>query len=141
MSASETGEDAPLVHFFNSVRNSESASLPASCTVFFSSAASRIRNLLDSVPLLTSANRQFLDPHRRSIHPKTKFQVVGRRQPFEHLKQMARNRDLADRVGDLAVLDPESGCATTIVASHAVDARANQVGDVEPLFDIGNQLG
>src|SRR5437660_148636 len=41
MSASETGDEAPLVQFFNSVRNSDNASAPASRTVSLSSAASR----------------------------------------------------------------------------------------------------
>ena len=33
MSASDTGDDAPLVQFFSSVRNNDSASAPASRTV------------------------------------------------------------------------------------------------------------
>ena len=41
MSASETGDEAPLVQFFSSVRNSDKASAPASRTVSLNSAASR----------------------------------------------------------------------------------------------------
>ncbi len=43
MSASDTGDDAPLVQFFNSVRNNDSASAPASRTVAASNAESRCK--------------------------------------------------------------------------------------------------
>ncbi len=61
MSASETGEDAPLIQFFNSVRNSDCASRPASCTDLVSKAASRA---LVQSSVSASAKRQALDAQR-----------------------------------------------------------------------------
>ena len=81
ISASDTGEDAPLVQFFSSVRNIDSASAPASRTAFFSSAASRARisPLRCTLPALASAKRQSLDAQRRRIDAVAEFQIVGRR--------------------------------------------------------------
>src|SRR5882757_2062288 len=130
MSASDTGDEAPLIQFFNSVRNSDSASAPASRTVSVSSAASRA--LIPS-RVSASAKRQALDAHRRRIDAIAEFQIVGGRQRFEHRQQVPRDRHLAYGIGDLAVLDPESGCAAAVVAGHAIDAGADQVGDVKAL--------
>src|SRR5436190_1363798 len=141
MSASDTGDEAPLVHFFNSVRNSDRASAPACWTLSFSSAASRLMYVSRPMPALTSAKRQSLDPHRRGIHPIAEFKIVGWPQCLEYLKQMTRDRDLADRVSDLAVIDPEAGCAAAVVAGHAIYPRSDQVGDVKTLLDVGDQLG
>src|ERR1700739_4970705 len=101
MSASEAGEDeAPLVQFFNSVRNSDSASAPASRTVSFKSFASLVS---------ASAKRQSLDAQCRGVDAVAELKVVGRNHRLENLEQMARDRHLAHRIGDLAVLDPEAG--------------------------------
>src|SRR3954447_15128487 len=105
MSASETGDEAPLVQFFSSVRNSDSASAPASRTVSVSSAASRA--LIDS-SVSASAKRQALDAHGRRIDAVAEFQIVGRRQRLEDRQQRTSGRHLADGIGDLAVLDPEA---------------------------------
>src|SRR3954447_6901051 len=140
MSASDTGEDAPLIQFFNSVRNSDNASAPASRTVSFSNAASRAKILLCTLPALTSAKRQSFNAHRRSIHPIAEFQVVGRHHRFEHLEQMTGDRHLAYRIGDLAVFDPETRGAAAVVASHAIDAGADQISDIKSLLDVGHQL-
>src|ERR1700692_3629227 len=83
ISASDTGEDAPLVQFFSSVRNSDSASAPASRTVSVSNAAaraktSRVKTLSCVLSALASANRQSLDAQRRSIDAGTTLQIVGR---------------------------------------------------------------
>src|SRR5947208_1909360 len=138
MSASDTGDEAPLVQFFSSVRNSDSASAPASRTVSVSSAASRA---MFRSRASTTAKRQSLDAHGRRIDAVAEFQIVGRRQRFEDRQQMACNRHLADGIGDLAVLDPETGGAAAVIAGDAVDAGADQVGDVETLLDVGDQLG
>src|SRR5882672_6475845 len=90
---------------------------------------------------LTSANRQTLDAQRRSIDAIAEFQIVGWRQRLEYFEQMASDRHLAHRIGDLAILDPEAGCAAAVVAGHAVDAGADQVADVKSLFDVGYQFG
>src|ERR1051325_3055063 len=90
MSASETGEEAPLVQFFSSVRNSDSASAPASRTVSASSALVRARAASPAIPASASANRQSLDAQRRRIDAIAEFQIVGGRERFEHLEQMSR---------------------------------------------------
>src|SRR5260370_10846970 len=140
ISASDTGEDAPLVQFFSSVRNSDNASAPAYGTVSASNAASRVRISSCIASALTSAKRQSLDAHRRSIDAITEFQVVGGHQRFEYLEKMPRDRHLAHRIGDLAIFNPETGCAAAVVAGHAIDARTNQVGDVKSLLDVGHQF-
>src|SRR4029079_11758571 len=137
MSASETGDEAPLDQFFRSVRNSENASAPASRTVSCSSAASRAQI---ASARSASAKRQALDAQRRRIDAVAEFQVVGGNQRFEHRQQMAGDRHLADGKGNLAVLDPESGGAAAVIAGHAVDAGADQVSDVESLLDVGDQF-
>src|SRR5262249_48233529 len=42
-----------------------------------------------------------------------------------------RDGYLADRVGQLAVLDVETGCATGKIAGYGVEAEAHHLGDVE----------
>src|SRR5882672_7766383 len=105
MSASDTGDEAPLVQFLSSVRNSDSASAPASRTVSVSSAASCA---LIASSVSASAKRQALDAQRRRVDAVAEFQIVGRRQRFEDRQQMTRDRHLAHGIGDLAVLDPEA---------------------------------
>src|SRR5581483_8991671 len=133
MSASDTGEEAPLVQFFKSVRNSESASAPASRTLAVRSSVSRAKCPAPS----TSAKRQSLDAHGRRVDAVAKLQIVGGDQRLEHLQQMAGDRHLADGIGDLAVLDPEAGGAAAVVAGDAVDDGADQVGDIKALLDVG----
>src|SRR5258705_7484091 len=90
---------------------------------------------------LTSANRQTLDAQRGSVDAIAKFQIVGWRQRLEYFEKMACDRHLAHRIGDLAILDPEAGCAAAVVAGHAVDAGADQVADVKSGPDVGHQFG
>src|SRR3954468_6137051 len=137
MSASETGDEAPLVQFFSSVRNSDKASAPASRTVSRNSAASRAQ-ILSAVS--ASAKRQALDAQRRRVDAVAEFQIVGRDERLEHRQQVSGDRHLAHGVGDLAVLDPEAGGAAAVIAGHAIDAGADQVGDVKALLDVGDQL-
>src|SRR3954452_6781643 len=139
MSASDTGEDAPLVQFFSLVRNSESPSAPASRTAATSNAESRCRPSAraaasSAIPsALASANRQSLDAQRRCIDAVTEFQIVGCSQRLEHLDQVAGDGHLAHRIGDLAVLDPEARGAPAVIAGDAVNTGADQVGDVKAL--------
>src|SRR4051812_20424677 len=111
MSASDTGEDAPLVQFLSSVPNSESANRPASRTVSLSREASRFIRLSRLLPALASPKRQFLDAHGWRVDTVAEFQIVGWRHRFEDLEQVTCDRHLTDRIGDLAVFDPEAGCA------------------------------
>src|SRR5262245_14777694 len=130
MSASETGEDAPLIHVLSSVRNIDSARRPASRTLSVRSAASRVRLFPSTRTGSASAKRQTLDAHRRRIDAVAEFQIVGGLHRLEDVEQMARDRDFADGIGDLAVVDPEAGGAPAVIAGDAVDAGADQVGDV-----------
>src|SRR5437660_5046829 len=135
MSASDTGDEAPLIQFFNSVRNNDSASSPACLTASSSSAASRV-----SASASASAKRQSFDAHRRRVDAITELQVVGRSKRFEYLEQMACDRHLAHRISDVAVFNPEAGCAAAVIAGDAIDAGTDQIGDVEPLGDVGDQF-
>src|SRR5581483_8827978 len=134
MSASETGEDAPLIHFFSSVRNIDCARLPASRIVSCSKAASRVNVVVSEKS--ASAKRQPLDAHRRRIDAVAELEIVGRLHRFEDLEQMAGDRHLADGIGELAILDPEAGGAAAVIAGDAVDAGADQIGDVKALLDV-----
>src|SRR4051812_49215300 len=109
MSASETGDEAPLVQFFSSVRNKDSASAPASRTVSASSARLAAMTRSPGMSALPSANRQSFDAQRRCIDAIAEFQVVGGGERLEHLDQVAGDGHFTDGKGDLAVLDPETG--------------------------------
>src|SRR4029078_1562057 len=115
----------------------DSASAPASRTVSVSSAASRA---LIACSVSASAKRQSLAPHGRRIDAVAEFQIVGGRHRLEDRQQVPRDRYLADRIGDLAVLDPEAGRAAAVIAGHAVDAGTDQIGDVKALLDVRNQF-
>src|SRR6516165_10055058 len=146
MSASETGDEAPLVQFFSSVRNKDSASAPASRTVFLNSRASRVGSLRVAIAAFTPselapAKRQSFDSQRRRIDAIAKLQIVGGHQRFEDMEKVTCDRHLAHRIGDLAVLDPEAGGAAAVVTRHAVDAGADEIGDIETLPNVGDQLG
>src|SRR5581483_9237943 len=122
ISASDTGDEAPLIQFFRSVRNSDKARAPACRTVSVRRAASRARfSGYRSFPASPSAKGQSLDSQRRRVDAITKHQIVRRRQRFEHIEQVTRDRHFAHRIGDLAVLDPEAGGAAAVVAGHAID--------------------
>src|SRR6059058_205752 len=101
MSASDTGDDLPLIHCLSSVLNMRSASAPASRTASVNNALSRTR------AGSAASNGETFDPHGRGIQAVAERQIVGRGQRLEDLEQVPRDRDFADRVGDLAVLDPE----------------------------------
>src|SRR5262249_41930215 len=58
----------------------------------------------------------------------------------EHCHKIAGDRDLADRVAAAPILDPETGCAAAIVASDLIDAHADELGYVEALDDVGDEL-
>ena len=45
-----------------------------------------------------------------------------------------------DRVGELAVLDPQAAGAARVVAGDGVDAEAHQLGDVEAGLDRADDL-
>ena len=53
----------------------------------------------------------------------------------------AGDGDLGHRLGQRAVADHEAGGAAAVIAGHAVDAHADQFGDVKPFLDVRHQLG
>ena len=53
---------------------------------------------------------------------------------------MAGDCHLAHRIGQFAVLDPETRGAAAVIAGHQVGAHADQVGHVEAVLDFADQL-
>ena len=58
----------------------------------------------------------------------------------QQLVDVERDGDLADRVGELAVLDPEARRAAREVAGHGVEAEAHHLGDVEAALGAVDDL-
>src|SRR5262245_1548216 len=101
MSASLTGDrSSPLVQCLNARCAVLRASAPASRITASSGARSALVSL--------AGNGQTLDPHGGRIGAVPEFQVVGRRQRAEHLKQSARDGDLTHRISAFSVFDPEA---------------------------------
>ena len=48
-----------------------------------------------------------------------------------HLHQGTRNRHLADRICQVAILNPEALCAAGVISIDDVDAMPQHLGDVE----------
>src|SRR3546814_1514228 len=83
---------------------------------------------------------QAVEAQGRGVHGAAEDEVGRRRQREEHVLQIAGDGDLADRIGDLAVLDPESGGATAVVAGQQVRSRADHLRDEQPLPDLADHL-
>src|SRR5215470_4839200 len=139
MSASDTGEETPLVQFFSSVRKSDSASLPASRTVRLRSSALLLART-SAFAISASPNRQSLDAHGGRVDAVAELQIVGNGHRLEHLEQVTCDGQLAHRIRNLAILDPEARGATAIVTGHGVDAGADEVRDIKAVRSIGYQL-
>src|ERR1700683_323294 len=135
MSASETGDEAPLIQFLIGVPNMESASAPASRTDAARRSAARVRSTAS-----VACNRQALQSHGRRVRPVAECQIVRWFEASEHFQELAGDRDFADRIRQFAVLDPESGSAAAVIARHHVDAHADQAGDKEAILDLADQL-
>src|SRR5215831_6796610 len=132
ISASLTGDwSAPLVQRLKGPRAVVRARSPASRNM----ASRGSRNAIVSL----AGNGQAFHAQCRRIGAVAEFKVVGRRQRTEHLKQMSGDGDLADRVSSLAILDPETGSAAAVIASHHIDANTDQIGNIESVRDVGNQ--
>src|SRR5208282_5053160 len=87
-----------------------------------------------------AGNGQTLDPQSRCIGAIAEREVVCRRQAGEHVEEVPGNRDLADRIGTLTVLDPESRHTATVVSRHQVDPHPDHVGDVKTVGNVGDEL-
>src|ERR1700741_1265365 len=84
-------------------------------------------------------DRHAFDSHRRRVGRALELQVVGRGHVQEHVLQVPGYGDAAHRPGELAVLDPEARGTAAVVAGDAVDAEADQVGDVEAALDVAQK--
>src|SRR5262245_21207211 len=135
MSASQTGESLPLVQLRIGAPNFPRASAPASRTASASRSASSARGISASL----ACNGQPLHPDGRRIDAVTESEIVGRHEGAEDVGEMTRDRDLAHRIGELAVLDPEAGGAAAVIAGHQVDAHANEIGDIKAFLDVSDQ--
>src|SRR3546814_2969171 len=71
------------------------------------------------------------------VGAEAEFQVARRRQMHEHLFQVAGDGDLGDRLGQLAVTDQEAGGTAAVIAGDAVDAHADQFGDIDAFPELG----
>src|SRR6267378_3547805 len=58
----------------------------------------------------------------------------------EHLAQIRGNGDLRYRICELAVLNPQPGGATRVIAGDYIDAGPDQLRNVEPLADSPDDL-
>src|SRR6188508_2296535 len=132
MSASVTGDlSSPLVQCLNAPCAVLRARAPASRITASSGARSALVSL--------AGNGQTLDAQGGCVGAVAEFQIVGRRQRPEYLKQIACDGDLAHRISAFSVFDPEAGGAAAVIAGDHVGARADQVGDVESVGNIGDQ--
>src|SRR5215470_7625246 len=135
MSASVTGESWPLVQVLSGRSNSW-ASVPAARTATSRRSAKRCR----SSALSDAGNGQALDAQGRCVGAIAEFEIIGRRERVENFTQVAGDRHLAHRIGERAILDPESRGAAAVVSGHQIDPHTDEVGHVEALGDIGDQL-
>src|SRR5580704_17673921 len=70
--------------------------------------------------LSRDGDRHPVNSHRRRIGGALELQIVRGRHRQEHVLEIARDRDAAHRIGELAVLDPEARGAAAVVAGDAV---------------------
>src|SRR5262245_6067084 len=118
-------------------RNCESASSPAALTASSITASSS-----DSLSLAStsgSGKGHLRHEKGRGIDGAAKFQVVRRLELAEHRPEVRGNGDLAHRIGDGAVLDPEAGGAAAVIAGDAVDAHADELGHQKPAPHVAEQ--
>ncbi len=90
----------------------------------------------EPAPALEAADGELADLERGRGRAAAEFEVVAHHLDVQqHLQQIAGHVDLAHRVRDPAVLDPETGRALREVAGGDVRAEAHELGQVEPVFD------
>src|SRR5581483_5889393 len=77
-----------------------------------------------------SRDRHFADEHGPGADTATHIHVVADSDDIAiHLLEIARDRNLVHRKGDLAVFHPETTGATRVVARHTVDALPHHLHD------------
>src|ERR1700757_1756747 len=92
-----------------------------------------------TAPCSATGHGHAVDPEGRCIGAVAEDQIVGGAQLLEHLRQIAGDGDLGNRIGDLAVFDPESGGAPAVVAGDVVDPEADELGAIEAACDIRHE--
>ena len=55
----------------------------------------------------TARDGHALDPQGRGVDAVFALEIIGHGHGHEHIEQIAGDGDLTDRIGDLAILDPE----------------------------------
>src|SRR5258708_1522190 len=81
-----------------------------------------------------------VDAQRRRVDARLELEVARGGQVLEHVLEIAGHGDLAHGIGELAALDPEARRAAAVVAGDSVDAHAHELGDIEALVDVADQL-
>src|SRR5438132_737716 len=92
----------------------------------------------DNIPS-GAGDGEVVDPQGRGVGAGLEFEIVGGLEAGEDVLQVAGDRHLADREGDLALVDPEAGGTAAIVAGDPVDPHPHHLGHIEPAFDVGDQ--
>src|SRR5579883_3346849 len=75
------------------------------------------------------------DPDGGRVEAGPELEVRGGGEAEEHVLEIAGDGDLAHGIGQLTLLDPESGGPAAVVASDAVDAHPHEFRHVEPPGD------
>src|SRR3546814_5452918 len=74
----------------------------------------------------------------RCIHAIAICEIAGGRKAGEHILQVARDRELADRRDDLPAVDQEARRATAVIAGDQIDALPDDFGDKHAVFDLAD---
>ncbi len=93
-------------------------------------------SLLAQVP----GNGQSFHPAGRRVCRRFEDEIIGRLKRHEHVAQISGNGDFTDRKCQLPIFNPEAGSAPAVIAGHHVDAVADKLGNVEPLFERTDHL-
>src|SRR6185312_1104667 len=76
---------------------------------------------------LGGRHRHFRHQDGRTVDSATKLEVACRLERREHVDEVARHRDLGDRLGDLTIPDHEAYRPAAVVPGHSVDALPDQL--------------
>src|SRR5262245_7544682 len=132
MSASVTGLPRDLCQLLYCPPKYLRAMAPASRTC----STSRSRSWMSS----GTRHRHPIHAQRGCIGAVTEHEIPRRREVQIHVLEIARDGHLAHRIGDLAILDSEARRPARVITGDAVHSTADQLGDVEALFDVLHQL-
>src|SRR2546430_2172286 len=90
---------------------------------------------------LFPGNHHTVNPQCGSGKRATEFKIVTDfRDVVENIFEISGNRDFFHRVSKFAILDPQSTGAPGKVTGNHVHAETEKLEDIEPLFDVANNL-